>query len=480
MRILYVDDEYNNLLTLQIGLKRWFQIDTAESGAVALKMFRKHTYQIVITDQRMPEMTGLQLAEKIKKESPSTLIIILTAFDDNDTMLKALNQGGIYRYLIKPVDFNDLKQTIDSAFEKHKLQSQHYKLINDLILKNKQLNIALDRIELLKKQIEEENIQLKQELTDKQDKFIIGQSQALKQTLDITNQVAGSDTSILLTGETGTGKELFAASIHKNSKRNQNAFIKINCAAIPENLLESELFGHEKGAFTSADKSKIGKFELADKGTIFLDEIGELSMAMQAKLLRSIQEKEIERIGSNKVIKIDVRIIAATNRDLGNEVTNGNFRADLFYRLNVIPIHIPPLRKRKEDIPLLIDHFIAKLNRKLGKGITSITSSDMKELITYQWPGNIRELENVIERSYILSKGPKLSIHNSFIHLPKEPHPQSVTLCSLAENEKRHIIAALKTTQWKIGGKGGAADLLDINPSTLKSRMKKLGIYRPL
>lgn len=477
-KLLYVDDEKNNLITIQALLMKWFQVDIAENAQAALKMMENDNYAVLISDQRMPEMTGLELAKKVLENYPDTIITILTAYDDKETMLEAINQGGIYRFLLKPADINDLRQTLDSAFFMYDIRKQRIELLNNLNEKNKILNDAYNEIEKLKNQLYEENIQLKNEVsTNHNFSEIIGKSKILKNSLTLLSKIAKSDSTVLITGETGTGKELFANAIHQLSERKNNIFIKVNCAAIPETLIESELFGYEKGAFTGANTSKYGKFEMANGGTLFLDEIGELPLLLQSKLLRVLQAKEVERLGSNKPIKIDVRIIAATNRIIEEELRKGNFRSDLYYRLNVIPLIVPPLRARKEDIPLLTNYFIEKLNRKTRKNINTISSSDLKQLMEYDWPGNIRELENIIERSHILSTGSKLKVELSFSTI-KNVNPENNAIISLDENEKQYITKILKLTNWKVRGKNGAAELLDINPNTLDSRIKKLGINK--
>ncbi len=475
-RILYVDDEKDNLITIRAGLRKWFKIDIAENGNEAIDKIENAKYPIVITDQRMPEMTGLQLASILKEKFPDVVVIILTAFDDNATMLDAINQGGIYRYLLKPVDISDLKQTLDSALESYYLRKERLNLINGLLKKNQELTSAFEEISTLKKQLEEENIQLKQEIGKNEFSDIIGNSKVLKRSLNLIKKVSKTDSSIILLGESGTGKELFANAIHVNSTRKDKAFIKVNCAAIPENLIESELFGYEKGAFTGAVNSKPGKFELANNGTLFLDEIGELPLTVQSKLLRAIQEQEIERLGGTKTIKVDIRLISATNRNIEEEVQNGKFREDLYFRLNVMPIHIPPLRERSSDIPLLVQFFIEKFNRKIGGNIDSISSDSLKRLLEYNWPGNVRELENMIERSYILSEGKKLIVNANLNNSAPLIKKQNL---SLEENERQFILSVLKESRWRIKGKNGAAEILNLKPSTLFSKMRKLGIERP-
>ncbi|MBS1564520.1 MAG: sigma 54-interacting transcriptional regulator, partial [Bacteroidetes bacterium] len=309
---------------------------------------------------------------------------------------------------------------------------------------------------------------------------IIGSSPALLYVMDMINRVAPSDTSVLILGESGTGKERMADSIHHLSPRKDHPFVKVNCGALPAALIESELFGHEKGAFTGAIEKRIGKFERADKGTIFLDEIGELPLELQVKLLRVLQEKEIERVGARSPVKINVRVIAATNRNLEREVAEGRFRLDLYYRLNVFPVLLPPLRERREDLPALVDHFIGQYNRKAGRKITGVTDKVLKKMMAYDWPGNIRELENLIERNILLAKSTVIDEINLPAFIQKES-PAATTaegIKSIAENEKEHILAVLKKCNGKIWGLGGAAELLDLPPSTLKSRMKKLGIKK--
>jgi PAS domain S-box-containing protein len=338
------------------------------------------------------------------------------------------------------------------------------------------LHKAHEELQELKNQLEAENIYLQQELQlDHTFGEIVGHSDAIKYVLFKISQVAGADTTVLITGETGTGKELVARAIHSASERKDRPMIRVNCAALAASLIESELFGHEKGAFTGAGTRKAGRFELADGGTIFLDEIGELPPELQVKLLRVIQEGEFERLGSNKTIKIDVRIIAATNRNLQHEVEKGTFREDLWYRLNVFPITVPPLRERKDDIPLMVEHFVARSARKFGKKITEISPRTLLDLQTHAWPGNVRELINVIERAVINTTGPVLHLADHFD--AAAPHP-AATQQSLEDVERQHILRTLESTGWRIEGPYGAAKILGLNPSTLRTRMSKLGIQR--
>ena len=339
------------------------------------------------------------------------------------------------------------------------------------------LKNALNEIEYLKNRLVEENLYLQNEIKlDHNFDEIITQNFELKKILSNVEKVASTNSTVLITGETGTGKELLARAIHNISKRNNRPLVKVNCAALPSSLIESELFGYEKGAFTGALQRKIGRFELADKGTIFLDEIGEIPVDLQAKLLRVLQDGEFERLGNSNTIKVDVRVIAATNRDLNEEVLKKNFRSDLFYRLNVFPVYIPPLRERKEDIPLLVNHFIIKHSTRLGKQINSVPHKTMATIQKYDWPGNIRELENLIERYMITSKSNLLEI--SDVYLEGKTAASGNTITTLEENERKHILSILEQTSYRIRGKHGAAEILKIKPTTLEARMKKLGINR--
>ena len=339
------------------------------------------------------------------------------------------------------------------------------------------LSRALSEIETLKDRLEAENSYLRQEIIMKH-RFadILGQSDGLKYVLYRAEQVAPLNTTVLILGETGTGKELIAAAIHDLSPRKDRPLITVNCAALPGNLMESELFGREKGAFTGADTRQIGRFEVAHGSTLCLDEIGELPLELQAKLLRVIQHNEFERLGSSQTIKVDVRIVATTNRNLEEEVRQGRFRQDLYYRLNVFPITVPPLRQRKEDIPLLVQTFVARYARKVGKQITSIQKETMKALQDYPWPGNIRELESIIERAVILCPGPALQLADKL----KDPGLHSPSTGeTLEELERNQLLKVLSETRWRIEGKDGAAVILGLHPSTLRARMHKIGIVRP-
>ena len=336
---------------------------------------------------------------------------------------------------------------------------------------------ALAQIKILKQQLEAERAYLLEEIRLEYNfENIIGHSDGLKYVLFKVEQIAPNNTTVLVLGETGTGKELVARAIHGLSLRNDRALVKINCATLPSNLIESELFGHEKGAFTGADSRRAGRFEVADGATLFLDEIGELPLELQPKMLRVIQDGEFERLGSSKTIKVDVRIIAATNRNLEEEVRKGRFREDLWYRLNVFPITMPPLRDRLEDIPQLVDYYVKRICKRMGKSIKIIPATLMNTLQSYHWPGNVRELENVLERAVICSSGPKLHLMDDLVRSSKDVATSSQTMEAV---EREHILRVLEQTRWKVSGENGAAEILGLNRSTLRARMRKLGIRKP-
>lgn len=364
-------------------------------------------------------------------------------------------------------------------FRNRKIACITFRDITGRKLKEKELEEAMQRIELLKDKLKGEKKYLREEISDKFNfNNIISQSHSYRQVLRQVARVASTDATVLLLGETGTGKELLARAIHNLSEREENNLVKVNCAALPEHLIESEIFGHEKGAFTGAHQRKIGRFEFADNGTIFLDEIGELPLELQSKLLRVLQEGTFERLGSNETIEVNVRVIAATNRNLEELVTEGKFRSDLYYRLNVFPINNLPLRKRKEDIPLLVQYFVKRNCEKVGRPLLKIPESAVERLITYPFPGNVRELENIIERAVILSRGNVLNLETVLSTLSKQQKEGKKGFPSFEEMQRKHIIKALEKTNWKVTGKLSAAQLLKMNGKTLASKMRKLGIKR--
>jgi len=341
-----------------------------------------------------------------------------------------------------------------------------------------ELKQAYQKIKELKNQIEADKIYLQEEIKLEHDfDQIIGNSDEIKYALFRLEQVSKTDSAVIILGETGTGKELFSRALHSTSQRSERPLIKIDCAALSENLIESELFGHVRGAFTGADESRQGRFELANRGTLFLDEIGELPLSLQTKLLRVLQDGEFERLGDSRTVKTDVRVITATNRDIKAFVEAGSFREDLWYRLNVFPITLPPLRDRKTDIPLLVNHFVKIIGKRVGKEILRISGTVMEELVAYDWPGNVRELKHVLERSVIISASESLSLHERLI--PSSKQLPSNKALSHAEMERHHILRVLEQTRWVVEGPKGAARILKLHPNTLRYRMKKLGIRRP-
>ena len=363
---------------------------TAPSAFEGFDILATNEIHLIISDQHMAEISGIEFFKEVKKRFPKPLRIILTAYNELAIVLQAINECGIYRYISKPWNESELKKVIEDTLEVYQLRRDKEQLKQQLILANEKLTA--------------ENSYLREEIEQEQfTKKIITENETYKKTLSLLKRVATTKTSVLITGETGTGKELMARAVHRLSRRNEEPFIKVNCAAIPENLIESEFFGHEKGAFTGAIQKRLGRFELADGGTIFLDEIGELPINLQTKLLRVLQEGEFERIGGAKTIKVDVRVIAATNRNLEKEIAENTFREDLFYRLNVFPLNALPLRERKEDIPILVHHFLQKHAVRLNRRITDVAPIIMEQLMNYNYPGNIRELENLIERFMIIS-----------------------------------------------------------------------------
>ncbi len=455
-RILLIDDEAINLEALQVLLRReGYTLETATTGEDGLELFDKHTFQLVISDLFLPGISGLDILKRVKERSPQTSFILITGNATAETAVEAMKQGA-FDYILKPFDFEKLKLQVAKAIEKSQL-------------------IA-------------ENVYLRQQLRGKY-RFdnIIGHGLAMQQVFSHLEKVVETDSTILIMGESGTGKELVAKAIHYNSPRKDKPFVAINCGAIPAELLESELFGHVKGSFTGAIADKPGKFEVANSGTIFLDEIGTMPLHLQMKLLRVLQEQEVERVGSSQKIKLNVRVISATNAALLDEVRAGTFREDLYYRLNVIPVALPPLRDRIEDIPLLIRHFIEKLCREMNRPEISFSKEAVSYLEGYPWPGNVRELENVIERTIALANQPLIEPQDlpQNIVSTKTPteaaKPQSprldengVDLPALVEEfEKGLILQALNRAK---GVKAKAGRMLNINRTTLVQKMKRFNI----
>lgn len=445
--VLVVDDDPAHRTMLRTLLSGWgYDVAEADDGGAAVERVRESAFDLVLMDIRMVTVSGLDALPRIKGYNPSIPVIIMTAYSSVETAVEALKKGA-YDYLIKPLDFDELRLTMERAMEHLSLKEE-----------NRRLRESLGR------HFDPGNI--------------IGRSEAMVALLQTVAQVAPSEATVLITGESGTGKELIAGAIHGNSARKEGPFIKMNCAAVTETLLESELFGHEKGAFTGAHRRKEGKFRLADGGSLFLDEVSEMSVAMQAKLLRVLQEREVVRVGGEESIPVDVRLIAATNKDLEEEMASGRFREDLFYRLNVVDLKIPPLRERQEDIPILAQHFLAQFAEKNQKHIKGFTPQAMDALLNYHWPGNVRELMNAVERAVVLSRSEVLS-EQDFPALIKETSASEretaatpPTDLPLEEIEKATILKTLEATG---GNKSEAARRLGITRKTLRKKLKKYG-----
>ena len=442
MSIMVVDDE----AIVRESLFHWFKkyghvVETASSGFEALDKLEKYPFQLLFVDIKMPGMNGIELLEKVKTEYPDTIVVIITAYGSIESAVKAMRIGAI-DYLLKP-------------------------------FKPDQLSLVMERISNQKRLLFEHNY-LKGRL-EKITRFdnIIGESPPMEDIFNLIPEVAQSDSSILLIGETGTGKELVAKAIHAKSRRAHLPFIAINCGALPDTLLESELFGHQKGVFTGATHARKGFLEVVSGGTLFLDEIGEISPKMQIDLLRVLEEKKITSIGSREPVDVDFRLISATSRDLGKGITDGSFREDFFYRINVIMIDIPPLKKRKEDIPLLIQHFLEKYGHETTKQVDRVTRDAMELLKRYDWPGNVRELENAVERAVVLSQSRTLGIKD-FAFLRSSPVPLSRPL-SLQEVEKQHIQQILEEYDWNVTQ---ASKALEINRVTLHKKIKRFNLER--
>jgi two-component system response regulator HydG len=447
--VLVVDDDEAHRIMLKTLLTGWgYMIIEADDGSTAIETVYKQAFDLILMDIRMIKVSGLEALREIKAHNPAIPVIIMTAYSSVETAVEALKNGA-YDYLTKPLDFDELRLIIERAMDH--------------------------------RQLREENRRLRENLGNHFDRQnMIGRSPAMATLLETVAQVAPSEATVLITGDSGTGKEMIAGAIHFNSPRKEGPFVKINCAAITETLLESELFGHEKGAFTGAHRRKDGRFLQAHGGSLFLDEISEMSLAMQAKLLRVLQEREITRVGGEEVIKVDVRMITATNRDLLQEIEAGRFREDLYYRLNVVTLGIPPLKERREDIPLLAQHFLKLFTEKNHKQIKGFTPHTMDRLLKYNWPGNVRELMNTVERGVVLSRSEYLDEGQMPLGLNGEssrngmPEIEAVPAeLPLEEVEKATI---LKTLDSAGGNKSETARRLGITRRTLHKKLKKYGV----
>ncbi len=448
-RILVIDDEDSIREYLSMMLEReGYEVQAASDGQKAMKLSKRESFDAVITDIQLPGMTGIEILSSFKDSDPTVPIIIVTGHASQESAIEALNLGAFY-YLLKPVSNEELKQVVRNALEVKQLRTEK----NDL-------ERALHH--------------------PTQGREMIGESTEIHSVFGIIDRVAKTASTVMLRGESGTGKELVARAVHAGSSRAAERFVSINCGALPETLLESELFGHVKGSFTGAVRDKRGLFVVADGGTFFLDEVGETSLAIQVKLLRVLQEREVVPVGGTKPTKVNVRVIAATNADLERQVQEGKFRADLYYRLNVIPITIPPLRDRRDDIPLLVDHFLKKLT---GEEKT-VADGAMEILTSYDWPGNVRELENIIERAVILADGDSITAESLNVSIfPERLRKRArvgggtgdlgVSGITLDELERRYLLQTLEETSWK---KKQAAEILGINPSTLYRKLQRYGM----
>jgi two-component system NtrC family response regulator len=449
-KILVIDDDESLRRVLEYNLaQEGYAVLTASSGEQGLALLKREGADLVVTDVRMAGMDGLQVMEGVRRLDPNIQVIIITAFGTIEMAVEAM-KAGAFHYISKPFNRDELKLTIKKA-----LQLKELERVNVVLRQELQTRLGLDNI--------------------------IAESPQMKRILEMLERVAPTETTVLILGESGTGKELIARAIHANSSRADGPFVAVNCAAIPENLLESELFGHVKGAFTGAIRDRIGKFEAAEAGTIFLDEIGEMRADLQVKILRCLEERSLERVGDNKPIRVDVRVLAATNKDLAKAIQAGEFREDLYYRLNVVPLSIPPLRERREDIRALAQHFLKRLG---AASRLTIAPDAFRALETYDWPGNVRELENALERAMIFHRGDVIRVEDlpETIRQPRAREAAALPVSlpeaglSLEEVEKELILRALQKHEWN---QSRAARYLGITRHTLLYRMEKYGIARP-
>ena len=444
-RILVVDDEPTQLELVGGFLRRHgFEVSHAPSGRAAVTRFRQEPFDLVLTDQRMPDLSGLDVLEAVRAASPDTAVVIMTAYGTIETAVSAVKAGAA-DYLAKPLNLDELLHRI------HQIQDRRR-----LLTENRELRAAL---------AERHRVE-----------GIIGESGPMQEVLSVVRRVASSDATVLIRGESGTGKELIAKALHYASPRAASPLVKLNCAALAESLLEAELFGHEKGAFTGAIAARKGRFELADGGSLFLDEIGDLPPHLQVKLLRVLQEREFERVGSSRPIKVDVRLLAATHRNLEALVRDGRFRDDLYYRINVVTIPLPPLRERREDLPMLIDHFLRAFADKNGKRIRGLTREAREALLRYDYPGNVRELENLIERAVVLTRDDVIGLTDLPLTLDPqaiEPDAGAGLVAAVEGLERRMLREALAKAD---GVQTRAAELLGIGERVLRYKLKKYGL----
>jgi DNA-binding NtrC family response regulator len=446
--ILIIDDDEAIRDSCSQALKKdGYKVKAAKDGMEGLRLFKEESFQVVLLDLRLPGADGMEVLSKIKEENPETPVIIITAYASIESAVEAMKRGA-FNYLAKPFSPEELR------------------VITRKALKSREVFL--------------ENIYLREELEKKTEfDMVVGKSKPMQKVMDIVRRVAAAESTVLISGESGTGKELLAREIHSHSLRKNAPFVVVDCGALVETLFESELFGHVKGAFTGADANKVGKFELAQHGTLFFDEISNISLEVQAKLLRAVEERKVSKVGSHRVITVDVRLMAATNRDLTQAIKEGSFRGDLFYRLNVVSLHIPPLRERKEDIPLLVKHFLEKYNSRIHKQtnqIKGVSPEAMEVFLHHDWPGNVRELENTVERLVVLSTGSYLEPEDlAYAGLFLASPAESAAL-DLKDLEREHI----RRTLQKFGGhKSDTARALGIDRKTLREKLKRYNILEP-
>ncbi len=488
--ILVVDDTPANLSVVSAFLDdAGYKVLVAEGGNDAREVIRLAPPDLVLLDVLMPAPNGFETCSRLKAdpETKDIPVIFMTALSDTLEKVKGFDAGGV-DYITKPFHQEEVLARVKTHLALRQLQKELEVQKGELQEHNRLLQAEIDAHTRTKGTVQ----YLKRELESEQaGSGMVGSSPMIRETLEHVSQAAQTNCTVLIIGETGTGKEVLARAVHEQSLRAAMPMIKVNCAAIPKDLFESEFFGHEKGAFTGASAKRLGRFELADGGTLFLDEIGELPLDIQSKLLRVLQEQEFERVGGQSTQKVDVRIIAATNRDLHEAVAEKRFREDLFYRLNVFPVQIPALRERPDDIPLFIQYFLKKFSIKHRKVVEAMHDDSLRDFLKYEWPGNIRELENVMERAVIVNKGPVVKVGEWWLGkqvissnrepseiLPPHPSPETTAFLALEDVERLHILRALDSTKWRISGEKGAAQLLGVNRSTLRARMEKLGIAR--
>ena len=453
--VLVVDDEEGVRASIRVILEGTCEVLEAETGADALELLRTREVDLVMLDQRMPGEPGIDVLPRVKAADPSTIVVLATAVHDVRTAVEALKRGA-YDYITKPFDVDDILMLVERALEKRALERQV------LCLRSALAPSAIETADGFE--------------------GLVGRHPEMVRIYQRITQIAATPTTVLISGESGTGKELVARAIHQRSGRSAQPFVAINVAAIPETLVESELFGHEKGAFTGAHTRRLGKFELAHSGTIFLDEIGSLRLDLQTKLLRALQEREVERLGGSRPVAVDVRVLAATNVNLRQAVRDRTFREDLYYRVNVVPLHVPPLRERREDVPRLVEHFVRRFARECHRDVRGVSAGALDALMRYEWPGNVRELENVIQRAVVLAGGP-------VIHLDDVPldvaMPETVSLLArdtlplreaADQFERQYVLRTLERTQWNVSR---AARQLGVHRNTVLAKLAIWGVQRP-